>query len=475
MGYIRNAQPAPISLPGLKVEAYGTATAVPIGISADRKTIYGTAAGYNTALQQSIDDGATWTAVHTFPQGIEGVVETDDGEALAIAHDAANSPGYLYKSTGWAASHTTATWALVLTTVGGYIRPYWAGGHTWTFGDDSIRANTSRFGVVSEYGGQTTASGDQTAKARRVYVTNDYGTTWTQVFDLAARYPAVANQHVHATAYDPYWDRIWLTYGDGGVAEGTTQHQVLYSDDRGVTWNSLPALPGDANLSAAGSQSTTIAVLPDCIIFGADNRPGYYRLPRKGYRKVGQFTVQLNLAGGSGDLMLACRLHRNRKQNGAPLLGGYNSDNSLLVPGGLVASLDAGQTVTLLWQDTALTGGYRGPINVFGPTYNGKIVATVAQTTIGSPGSGTPWLLRGQLVIPDAGLLDGTYTVTGDGATTAFSIPHGLPAQPSRYVVWEEKPAGAYTVGVTATNIVLTFTAAPVNAATIPFQWRAGV
>jgi hypothetical protein len=470
MGFVRNAQPTPVALPGLKVDTYGTATAIPIGLSNDRRTVYGTALGMATQLQQSTTDGTSWTNVFNFTgiTGITALVETDDGEALAIGYTSGSTAlGNIYKSTGWSTSHTTATWTQVLATTGGYIRAQWAA----AMGDDNVRANTSRVVLVGEYGGVTTASGDQTLKATRLWISTDYGATWTLILNLATRYPGVANLHMHGYAYDPWWDRIWALYGDSLGDGDTSKLKLLYSDDRGTTWTAFPV--GVGYSGNGGAQSTTIAALESGLVIGSDNIPGFFRIGRKGYRKAGSLQLAYAMVGGGGSMFIASKTHINRKQPGAVLLAGWQSQ-SAECRSGILISRDGGATLTTLWDDPAMAGGSKGVLNVFGPTWSGKILAHVSPNGTDA-GGGTQWLLRGDLIVPDEGLVDGRATVTGDAATTVFNLPHGLAAAPSRYVVWEEQPATAYTVSVTSTNIVLTFATAPANAKVIQFQWRAAV
>ncbi len=466
MGIIRNAIPADVRTPGLAVEFYGSSTAMPIGLSRDRKTVYGAPGGSNTQLYQSVDDGTTWTSVRSFANRVvQGIFETDDGEALVITNGTAGSPGYIYRSSGWAASHTAATWTETLATVGGNLRPYWNGGHPWSFGDDTIRAGSSAWGVVSEYGVQTDTNGDQTSKGRRVYWTSDYGATWTQVLDIYTRYPGVYGLHCHAVAYDPYWDRIWLTYGDTVAAEGTANTQLLYSDDHGATWAPVP-LPEDwvSATQPALTQSTPIAITADTILLGSDNFPGYITIPRAGYRVIGHLQVLSVTAAGTSSGLISNSLWRNRRQSGAPIIAvAQSSLASVSVP--MMVSLDDGQTLQHLWDAPELRGSNYGGRTVMGPTWRGKILSWVKTST-------GDMLLRGELVVPEVGLMDGSFTATGDGLTTVFTIPHGLSAAPSRYLVFPEKPASTFTVTTNATNIVVTFSAAPANGSAVQLGYR---
>lgn len=470
MPLVRSAQPLPVSIPGLSVTSYGTSTATPIGISRDTTIIYGSASSGNTStattLYQSSNAGSSWSTVATFSEAVVGLRETDDGEAIAITIGATSSPGYIYKSNGWSTSHTSATWTKTLTTIGGYIRPYWSAGHVWSFGDDTITAGTSKIGLASEYGVQTSPSGDQTTKARRVYLTQDYGNTWTQILDLYSRYPTTFPMHVHNASYDPYWSRIWVLFGDNGVSEGDTKYQILYSDDLGQTWTALSAQLPWQGITTYFLQSTSIAFLPDSIIIGNDNGPGYIRMQRKGYRKVGPFENLIILAGHTNSQMIATTAYQNRRQPGAPLLLSHLAVSTNVAPG-IYGSMDGGQTIVRLWTDDSNAGNSNEVDQVFGPTNTGQIVATVK---IGS----TYNLLVGEIVDPGAGYKVGKMIVNGDGSTTSFVIAHGLGLVPTRYWVWGEKPTGTITTTVDASNLTVNFANTPANGISIPLQWRVG-
>lgn len=74
---------------------------------------------------------------------------------------------------------------------------------------------------------------------------------------------------------------------------------------------------------------------------------------------------------------------------------------------------------------------------------------------------------------------EGTATFSGDGATTTFSVPHGLAEAPTGRAVWAESADAAadrYVSAVDATNIDVTFTTAPASGTdnvVLGFQARA--
>lgn len=74
------------------------------------------------------------------------------------------------------------------------------------------------------------------------------------------------------------------------------------------------------------------------------------------------------------------------------------------------------------------------------------------------------------------GLNSGTYTVTGDGTTTTFTIPHGLVSAPS-YVNITPQGGAPMPDSITAdaTNITLTYSTAPSTTDTYTYWWEARV
>ena len=458
----RPLQPVPVAIPGLAVLSLGSATAIPIGISADRSTLFGAGGSNNSTLYQSADDGATWTVVKAFTgtASLESCVETDDGEAVVVQHGSSN--GTVQKSTGWAASKTAATWTAALTTPSNYLRGYWGGGHFCSYGNNTVLAGSGKYGILNEYGTQTPNgyTPGATAYATRAYFTSNYGATWTEVLNLQDRYPTIAPLHLHASAYDPWWDRLWVTYGDTN-AEGSGKLGLLYSDDHGATWTAA----ANATEWTDYLQSTTIGVFKDYILLGSDNAPGMIRLNRQGYRQAGPPQVVEVTAPNTGAQMIANGMHRNRKQVGAPMFATIQTQSDGRGPAAIYASVDEGTTFAEVWRDP-MVGGVRGITftTVFGPTANGVIVA-----------GATGLLLRGQLTPTETGMFDGTALFTGDGTTTVFTATHDASGTPTRLRGWSVNAVGgSFSTTANATNLTFTFAAAPANGAKVAVAYRYG-
>jgi hypothetical protein len=268
-----------------------------VHMSKDRTTLYGKTTGTspaNRTLIQSKDDGVTWTTIKTFTEEFKGISFTDDGEAMAVTQGGSASPGYLYKTTGWATDPLTCTWTKVLTTRGGYINPIW-GMHRWSSYGSRV--------VTCEYGSQnnTDALTAPQKYATQAYLSEDYGVTWRAILDLSTLFPGTYPLHVHAVAYDPYWDRIWLTYGDTASHLTSAQTNIMYTDDLGATWVTVPLPPDWTGAKTYTFQDTTIFITEKAVGFMPDGVPySPNMLNRTGYRTYGALRPALIWAGGTG-------------------------------------------------------------------------------------------------------------------------------------------------------------------------------
>ena len=459
-----------VGIPALNIFSYATATAYPIGLSQDRKTVYGTAG--TPTLYQSTSDGASWGIVNSTSFGVcgnvVGLVETDDGEAIVGVQNGSSSPGCLFKSTGWTASHTGATWANVLTSATkGYFQNLWDGTTFASFGRNSING-TGKYGVTGEYGQLLTTGTDPTFPTK-VYFTSNYGATWSTVLDIQTNPPAQYPMHMKAAAYDLYWDRLWATFD---LYQDNVHAAILYSDDHGSTWTLL-TMPTEFQGSGPNQnwQSNAIAPMASAIIFNSDHNNGYYRIPRVGYRKMGTLEVSAITAPPTGASQTSEGSFRSAP--GQRLFTGLISNTSGVVPG-LIYTDDAtdGQEMTELWRDDAYLNTIGGSLNLIGPTFNGYFISDIAN------GSGTHFTLRGKVADGVQGQYPQYVTVTGDGATTVFNFAHFISSTPTRLNIYPQNAAavGAALPTLTAngTNLILTFAAAPANLSVQTYAVRYG-
>lgn len=237
-------------------------------------------------LGVSKDYGKTWvaTGVLSLPSGywVKWIDETDDGELLCGVGqlDAPNpDKALLYKSKGWnEVSNLTPEWEVVHTIQrSGAIVVDWGISHH------------NNIVLMAEYGlqkGRDGASDEEYAKY--AYLSKDYGKTWKTIFNLDD-FVTTKGVHLHGICFDKYWNRIWISHGDG--ASGGT-NGLYYSDDLGVTWVSALATSG-AGINF--TQSVGITALPTCILFASDSAPnGVQRIDRAQGRKPvkGYYTVE---------------------------------------------------------------------------------------------------------------------------------------------------------------------------------------
>jgi hypothetical protein len=354
----------------------------------DRSTFVGSLA---TKLQISnnLDSGApTWTDIYTFPGNVGGVCEMHNGE-LMVGVIVAGIPASILVSNGWAANPATATWTKVLTCIGGdnAIASYCL--HQYSHGTDGTVLISE--GGPQTQGGAGNATSDLKA-ARRVYLSDNFGLDGFKgavpIFDIYAygqslgiAYPG--GVHLHGVAYDQDDGRIYVCYGDdNGVAPniaGSGNNQVVYSDDRGVTWNKLTMGP---NFAATGSiQMLNCTITKNAVIFTPDvsNPKVIVIYPKKGYRNLGApiFGPLMSQSGVSGQ-----NLRASLKEH-FPLFfcgqeyyaSGYTTGRNWNIPvtddDGLTWSNISGRIEV---QTPAITSW--GWTAVWGPTVRGKVVLT---------------------------------------------------------------------------------------------------
>lgn len=461
--FFRTTTPLPGGEGTFKINTWLSASTVrPVGISKDRTLLYGAGSTGNATLQQSSDEGVTWNTVKVLANTIMFLLELDDGEALAFVNT--SGKGSVYRSTGWTTSHTTATWALVLTSAGGYFNGF--GLNAASFGDENLVVGTGQYGVIAAYGAQTSNAGDQTTKGRYVYFTSDYGATWGQVFDLYSWTGNAIGMHVHGASYDPYWDRLWVTWGD---TQKNSKTDVVYSDDHGATWVQVPAASvwaASGSSSTNALQCTTVLPRPECILFGSDPAQGMWMIRRTGYRTMSKPTIVFMNATGSGSTTIAMNTSSLRGFKGAPVIHTWSSEKNLMQPG-IAASWDDGFSWHNLWMYPFATPS-SAVGTAYGPTAKGTVI-------LGCYDSGAVYyIITGELIKPEEGITLLRLNATGDGVTTAFNVPHYQGRTPASTSAHAQSSAALATNTVTsnATNTTITFSVAPANLAIVQMTIR---
>jgi hypothetical protein len=271
---------------------------------------------------------------------------------------------------------------------------------------------------------------------------------------------------VHGAAYDPYWDRLWVTWGD---TQQNSKTDVVYSDDHGATWTQVAASPvwaASGSAATNGLQCTTVLPRPDCIVFGSDPAQGMWMLRRTGYRTYGAPTIVFMNATGSSSTSISMHTSSVRGVKGAPITHAWSSEKVPLQPG-IAISWDEGFTWHNVWTYPFSTPS-AGVGAIYGPTVNGTIIATCYDS------ASVIYLVTGELIKPEEGIAVLRLNATGDGTTTAFNVPHYQGRTPSSAVAIAQSSAALATNTVTtdATNVTITFASAPANGAVVQMAVR---
>ena len=217
--------------------------------------LYALDSGAST-IYESTDLGQSWQVVHTFTASAlrsnnATIYSTNDGEVLV------SNSVTLFKSSGWSADPSTATFTRVLQVTDPATDMFHRG---WGF---SVVDN---YIMVTEYG-------QPKPTAFRSYLSTDNGNTFAEVFDLRDHAAGTSNAHNHGCCIDPWHDyRLWqLTADTGNIG-------THYSDDLGATWSEMPA--ANQHVGTAISATSLIATERG-IVLGSDDRPnGVWLIPR---------------------------------------------------------------------------------------------------------------------------------------------------------------------------------------------------
>ncbi|MGY3320489.1 hypothetical protein [Arthrobacter sp. TE12232] len=324
---------------------------------------------YSGTLKETRDEGLTWTTVRTFAgEFVEAIVPLDNGELLVFVLITATNMRRAYVSSGYGSG--SASWTVVLN--GSNPQVKFASAWGLAVHDNIVLAN--EYGPKSGYtwsgGTEIIAEGKN---ARYTYLSLDYGRTWTTIFDLnawlTAKGRSTKGHHLHGVAWDPYWDRIWLNFGDN--MSGAGSNGVLYSDNLGATWQEAHYFSG-----TNGTQTVGILPLPRCVLLAGDVNPsGLHRINRtEGKIHTGQYTLDLAYDAPASLGMHLCQgISRIRRVgDDAPAFFGFCPD----VASGysfVIATFD-GYTVTEVWRDKDARPAGQGIRNVLGPTLRGDLI-----------------------------------------------------------------------------------------------------
>ncbi|HEY9470065.1 MAG TPA: hypothetical protein VIQ76_10685 [Propionibacteriaceae bacterium] len=341
---------------------------------------------YTSVLRETRDEGATWVDVHTFSgQSTESVTPLANGELLVSTTDGKNQRR-MYVSSGYPSLKAGATWTQVLSGSSVYVKFTSA----WSI---STHENIV---VVNEYGpkaGETWAGSvspiPEGKNARYTYLSLDYGKTWRTIFDLNAHLSALGRttngQHLHGVAWDPWWDRIWISFGDN--YGGKASNGILYSDDLGASWKTAHFYSGPAPYS----QVVGIVPMPGCILFAGDMEPsGIMRIDRS-QGKDRSTPYQLATAYDHPDTNMKhlgqAISYTNRVGDDPVALFGFGAEGTT-APSFILATFD-GYNIRKVWQDSSPQAAGYGIRNIVGPTLRGNMI--VASNDQRVAGMWTQW------------------------------------------------------------------------------------
>lgn len=350
----------------------GTTATAPGAMSADRTRIY---TSFANPPRYSDDDGQTWTALPLVTGGVavESTLLLDDGEMLVTGMVGSINRRRAWRSEGLATG--TPTWVQVLEA------PYAGIKYTQAWSQSTY----GRIVLINEYGpkaGMPWAGVDgdvpRGEAAVRTHLSLDYGRTFKVIFNLHDWVTTAGGrahsdmQHLHGVAWDPYWDRIWITYGDGMGGKGS--NGVIYSDDLGASWNFAHHTPEGA---ASAFQCVGILPMPRCVLMFGDTTPAVMRIDRAHGKHSRTYPVDVayNSSAAGSPKHLCQGYYRGRREgDDAPALAAFSTEGGV-GQDFIVATLD-GYKFTEVWRGATGTPAGWGVRTPVGPTIRGQFLAT---------------------------------------------------------------------------------------------------
>lgn len=319
-------------------------------------------------LRESLDGGKTWNDLYSFSNVyfIDWVKELDNGELLLQVILFVYVDGVKVRDR-YIIYRTEGKNSGLLTMVECFrIEPESVfASHAW-----SVSAYKNIV-LVGEYGAKYGIKwGDIVVKegenARYVRMSLDYGKTWKVVFDLND-YVIKDQCHIHGICYDQYWNRVWLTYGDG-------ENGTMYSDDMGETWRFA-----HHDLEFEGShQNVGIVALPDCILFATDYHPdGIHRIDRSHGRNTPDGTYPIDIAyfidvGQTKRNYVGMSICHAKNTEYSPVLFGFVAETANAKS--CVIATYNGWDFFPLWMDSLIQPQGKGLEFVCGVTVNNEII-----------------------------------------------------------------------------------------------------
>lgn len=354
--------------------------------------------GFNVGssnLNQTFDDGETWELLHQFAGSqTDSVRQLESGELFVTTSNSAGASAWV--SSGFA-SGGPVTFTKTLDAHSKFIK--WPG--AWSIFDDGNLIAMIDYGGKAgmEYGGEIVPDGQN---ARFAYLSLDFGKTWKTIFDLNKwvvdnGYGTPDDDdvmqgrgvHCHGIAYDKWWNRIWITFGDNTtIASINSIGGTCYSDNFGEQWTAANWGKDSQSESPTNSRHQLVGIwpMPECILFGTDSAPnGVHRIERsQGKYPAGEYTI--NVAYAYSDEAMLTHLCQSITQSNylpnQPVVFGFGAEGYSR-KSFVVATYD-GFDFKLMWESAQPNAAGRGLRTVCGPTRMGNMIIKEIDTVSGA-------------------------------------------------------------------------------------------
>lgn len=380
---VADEAPPLISVNGFSLPTRGALKAYPVTItsrvssqimsSMSKDRLRGWNVG-SASVSETRNDGATWTQLNDKDGAnpfagsqVESVRQLDNGELLIT-----NTRGSTGRREVWVSQNLDNPTSRTFTRTLEARAPYIKFTSAWSQSDYGSIVLLNEYGPKTPtWSGQPVIAGEN---ARYTYLSVDHGKTWATVFDLndyltnTQGRTSMDGQHLHGVAWDEYWDRIWVSYGDNLGGNGS--NGIVYSDDLGATWKTAHYFSG----ASAPHQIVGIQPMPKCVLFFGDMGPDVIRIDRnEGREKVGGYATPVAF-NSSAEGMHLCQGFSRAKRAGddAPTLAAWSSEGAV-GPSFAIATLD-GYAFTEIWRDTVNNPSGFGSRSIVGPTARGKVI-----------------------------------------------------------------------------------------------------
>ncbi|UCR75494.1 tail protein [Alcaligenes phage vB_Af_QDWS595] len=354
--------------------------------------------GFNwgsSALNITYDDGETWEQLHNFAGSQTTFIrEMENGELLVGVSKTGFAEVYL--SSGFRKG-TPVSWSKVLQSHSTYTNFAAA----WGVFDEGNMI------LLIDYGGKAGMPFGSSPKvpdgenARYAYMSLDFGKTWKIIFDLnewaiSNGYatpdengkPQARGFHCHGIAFDKWWDRIWITFGDNATVAGLNScGGTCYSDDFGKTWKAANWGKDSQHISPSNSRHQLVGIFPmeKCVLFGTDSSPnGIHRIDRsQGKHVAGEYIIDVAYAYSEETLLthLCQGIYQAKHLPNQPVIFAFGAEGQSR-KSFMVATYD-GYNFKLIWESPVNNARGHGIRLVAGPTRQGNLVARLIDSIDG--------------------------------------------------------------------------------------------